>query len=125
MSFEELFAVMRWGTPFVRDAAVVEDLVQEGLIQPPGPLPGRFEELEYLSRMFGYGSPPTGRPEVPRNPAAPCDLLFHEAEERRRVPVDALFLDEPVPKPVDAHSGEPDVTAARLEARDAPVCVPR
>lgn len=26
MSFEELFAAMRWGTPFVRDAAVVEDL---------------------------------------------------------------------------------------------------
>jgi nitroreductase len=63
MPFEELFAEGRWDTPFARDPAVVEGLLQEGLIQPPGPLPGRFEELEHLGRMFGYGSPETARPE--------------------------------------------------------------
>jgi hypothetical protein len=62
MPFEELYAEMRWGTPFARDPAIVEDLAQEGLIQPPGPLPGRFEELEHLSRMFGNPTPETRRP---------------------------------------------------------------
>jgi nitroreductase len=61
MPFDELYAEMRWGTPFGRDPAIVEDLVQEGLIQPAGPLPGRFEELEHLSRMFGNPSPKTER----------------------------------------------------------------
>ena len=42
------------GTSFPRDEAVVADLRTGGLLQPPGRLPGRFEELEYLSQMFGY-----------------------------------------------------------------------
>lgn len=53
--FGELFARGRWGSPFPRDAAVVDDLREEGLVQPAAPLPGRFEELEHLARMFDVG----------------------------------------------------------------------
>jgi nitroreductase len=60
LPFEDLFADGRWGTPFPRDGEVVEVLRREGLIQSPGPLPGRFEELEHLSRMFGIE--PTPKP---------------------------------------------------------------
>jgi nitroreductase len=56
LPFEELFASMEWGTPLRRDPAVTVALEAEGLIQAPAPRPGRFEELEHLSRMFGYSS---------------------------------------------------------------------
>jgi nitroreductase len=52
--FESLFARGRWGTPLARDPAVAEEMEREGLIQPAAPLPGRAEEIAYLSRMFGY-----------------------------------------------------------------------
>jgi nitroreductase len=52
--FDELYALGRWGSPFPRDPAVVEQLERDGLIQAQAPLPGRFEELEHLARMFGY-----------------------------------------------------------------------
>ena len=52
--FEELFSLGRWGSPFPRDPAVVEELRAGGLIGEPAPLPGREEELEHLARMFGY-----------------------------------------------------------------------
>ena len=50
--FEELFAWRRWGSPFLRDPEVVEELRREALLQPEAPLPGRTEELERLGRMF-------------------------------------------------------------------------
>jgi nitroreductase len=55
-AFESLYADGRWGTPLVRDAAVVDELRRAGLIQPEAPLPGRELELAYLARMFGYGA---------------------------------------------------------------------
>lgn len=58
LAFEELFASMEWGSPLRRDPGVTSELEAEGLIQAPAPRPGRFEELEHLSRMFGYSSSP-------------------------------------------------------------------
>lgn len=55
ISFEETFAWGRWGTPFPRDFDVIEDLKSRRLLQDPAPLPGRFEELAHLARMFGIG----------------------------------------------------------------------
>lgn len=52
--FETLFFEGRWGQPFPRDEAVVEQLTKERLLQAPMPKPGRFEELKFLSRMYGY-----------------------------------------------------------------------
>jgi nitroreductase len=52
--FARLFALGRWGAEFPRDQAVVGGLETMGLIQAPAPLPGRREELDYLSRMFDY-----------------------------------------------------------------------
>jgi nitroreductase len=52
--FGELFSLGRWGTPFPRDEAVVDEMRARGLIGDPAPLPGREEELEHLARMFGY-----------------------------------------------------------------------
>jgi nitroreductase len=52
--FGDLFSYGRWGEPMPRDAAVVEGLRAEGLLQPEAPLPGRAEELRHLARMFGY-----------------------------------------------------------------------
>jgi len=55
LPFETLFALGRWGEPFPRDPEVVAGLRDDGLIQPPAPLPGRFDELEHLARMFEQG----------------------------------------------------------------------
>jgi nitroreductase len=52
--FEDLFAAGRWGSPLHRDPRVVEELEEEGLIQPPAPLPGREDELAALAVRFGY-----------------------------------------------------------------------
>ena len=52
--WETLFYEGKWGNVFPRDAKVVEQLKEEGLIQPEAPLPNRFEELRFLSRMYGY-----------------------------------------------------------------------
>lgn len=54
LPFEDLFFEGRWGKSFARDAEVVADLEQEGLLQPTAPRPTRMEELKYLTRMFGY-----------------------------------------------------------------------
>jgi nitroreductase len=53
MPFEQLFAAGRWGTHLSRDLQVVEDLTAKRLLQAPGPVPGRFEELEHLTRTLG------------------------------------------------------------------------
>jgi hypothetical protein len=50
--FAELYALGRWGEPFPRDPDVMTSLGADGLLQSPAPVPGRFEELEHLSRMF-------------------------------------------------------------------------
>lgn len=52
--WDELFYKGQYGTPFPRSEAVVADLTEKGLIQPEAPLPGRFDELKFLSRMYGY-----------------------------------------------------------------------
>jgi len=53
--FEELYSLGRWGSPFPRDPAVVEDMRRRRLLQETAPRPGRGEELAHLARMFGYG----------------------------------------------------------------------
>jgi hypothetical protein len=53
-AFETLFSHGRWGTPFPRSPTVVEELRRDGLLQPEAPLPGRADELDHLTRMFGY-----------------------------------------------------------------------
>lgn len=52
--FEEMFFAGQVGTPFPRDDAVMADLAEAGLLQAPMPRPGRFDELRFLARMFGY-----------------------------------------------------------------------
>jgi nitroreductase len=54
--FEDLFFKGKWGIPYERNQGVVEQLKKEGLLQAQAPLPGRFEELRYLARMYGYPS---------------------------------------------------------------------
>lgn len=54
LPFEELFFAMNGKTPLQEDPEVREQLKQEGLIREPAPKAHRFEELKYLSRMFGY-----------------------------------------------------------------------
>jgi nitroreductase len=51
--FEELYFEGRFGRPFARDAAVVEELEKTHMIQPPAPLPGRREEVRALARRLG------------------------------------------------------------------------
>jgi nitroreductase len=50
--FEELYFEGEYGTPFRRDAAVVEKLKEAGMIQAPAPLPGRQEEIRKLAERF-------------------------------------------------------------------------
>jgi len=52
--FETLFFERRAGQPFTPDPDVTDQLVAEGMIQSPAPLPGRDEELKFLARMYGY-----------------------------------------------------------------------
>jgi nitroreductase len=51
--FEKLYFEGRYGTPFERDEAVVQELTEAGMLQPPAPQPWRREEVRALSRMFG------------------------------------------------------------------------
>ncbi|HLE26139.1 MAG TPA: nitroreductase family protein [Thermodesulfobacteriota bacterium] len=53
--FETMFFERKIGNPFKRDERSVELLKQLKLIQPPGPLPGRLEELNRLTKRFGFG----------------------------------------------------------------------
>jgi nitroreductase len=49
----ELFFEGHCSRPFEEDPEVTERLRREGMIQQPGPLPWRAEEVRMLSRMFG------------------------------------------------------------------------
>ncbi len=53
--FETMFFERKVGNPFKRDEKVVELLKELKLIQPPGPLPGRLEEINKLTKRFGLG----------------------------------------------------------------------
>jgi nitroreductase len=53
MPLEEQFFEGKYGAPFTRDEAVVEELKREGMLQTPGPLPWRKAEIRALARMFG------------------------------------------------------------------------
>lgn len=53
--FETMFFEGNVGNPFKRDERVVELLKQLKLIQTPGPLPGRLEEINRLTKRFGLG----------------------------------------------------------------------
>lgn len=50
---EQDFFEGRYGAPFESDPKVVEQLREEGMFQPPAPLPWRLDELRRLARMFG------------------------------------------------------------------------
>jgi nitroreductase len=52
--FETLFFEGSGRTPFRRDPEVVTQLEKANLLQPATPVPGRFEELRFLARMYGY-----------------------------------------------------------------------
>lgn len=54
LPFEEIFFEGDATTPFRRDPEVVRELEQAGMLGPLAPIPGRFEELKQLARMFGY-----------------------------------------------------------------------
>lgn len=51
--FETLYFERRAGQPFPRDPAVVKELEEAKLFQPPAPLPGRKEEVRAISRKLG------------------------------------------------------------------------
>lgn len=51
--FEEDFFEGRYGIPFRREQAVVEELKAAKMIQDPAPLPWRKAELRALAKMFG------------------------------------------------------------------------
>ena len=53
--FETMFYKSKVGQPFERDAGTVELLKELKLIQEPGPLPGRLEEINKLTKRFGLG----------------------------------------------------------------------
>lgn len=53
--FETMFFERKVGKPFRRDEKVVELLKELKLIQRPGPLPGRLEEINRLTKRFGLG----------------------------------------------------------------------
>lgn len=50
--FEERYFLNRLGEPFPRDPDVVEELKRDEMIQEPGPLPWREEELRYLAHAL-------------------------------------------------------------------------
>lgn len=51
--FEEDFFELRYGNPFYREPAVVEQLRAAGMIQLPAPFPWRMDEVRGLARKFG------------------------------------------------------------------------
>lgn len=51
--FEELFHEGKFGTPFKRDEAVVEELTEAKMFTTPAPLPWRKDEIRALANMFG------------------------------------------------------------------------
>ncbi len=53
--FETMFFEKKVGNPFKRDEKVVELLKELRLVQRPGPIPGRLEEINGLTKRFGLG----------------------------------------------------------------------
>ncbi|MEE9252516.1 MAG: nitroreductase family protein [Thermodesulfobacteriota bacterium] len=53
--FEKMFFERKVGNPFQRDEATVKLLEELSLIQAPGPLPGRLEEINTLTKKMGLG----------------------------------------------------------------------
>ena len=53
--FEKMFFEKKVGQPFKRDEATVNLLKELRLIQPEGPLPGRLEEINTLTKKMGLG----------------------------------------------------------------------
>ncbi len=53
--FETMFFEKKVGNAFPRDPEVVSLLEELKMIQPAGPLPGRLEEINKLTRRFGLG----------------------------------------------------------------------
>jgi nitroreductase len=53
MPFEKLFHLNHFSTPYPRDPKVVEELTKDGMFTPPGPLPYRDEELEFMKHALG------------------------------------------------------------------------
>jgi nitroreductase len=51
--FEDLFQMNGYDQPFPRSKEVAEELKQDGMLQPQGPLPWREAELEYLQKALG------------------------------------------------------------------------
>lgn len=51
--FEEDFFELRYGHPFYREPAVVEQLKAVGMVQSPAPFPWRMSEVRGLARKFG------------------------------------------------------------------------
>lgn len=54
--FEAMFHMNGYGNPFPRSEAVVEELKRDNMLQPPGPLPYREAELEYLKNALNIKS---------------------------------------------------------------------
>ncbi len=54
LPFEQIYFEGDATTPFVRDAEVVRELEQSGLLRTQAPTADRFEELKRLAQMFGY-----------------------------------------------------------------------
>ena len=53
--FDTMFFEKRVGNAFPRDPEVVKLLEDLNMLQPAGPLPGRLEELNKLTKRFGLG----------------------------------------------------------------------
>ena len=53
LKFEKLFHKDEFGTPYEPDPAVDDLLRAKNMIQPQGPLPGRFDEIDRLASEFG------------------------------------------------------------------------
>lgn len=53
--FERMFFEKQVGNSFKRDEKTVKLLEELNLIQAPGPLPGRLEEINRLTKRFGLG----------------------------------------------------------------------
>ncbi len=66
LPFEQLYAYNRADIPFERDAAVVRDLTEAGMVQAPGPLPHRAAELRWLAEQFGLSEVFGDENEVPQ-----------------------------------------------------------
>mgnify|MGYP001438166459 CR=1 FL=1 len=52
LPFAQMYSLNVCGEPFPRDAAVVEDLKSDKMLQDPAPLPWRDAELKYLARAL-------------------------------------------------------------------------